>query len=102
MTSVTHDWPSSAQVAQYCSGPVHSCGFCDIQRLQALSPLVSPTVDDVCVAAPENAAQICPLCSERSIGIDGICPTCWLTLAKLEEAQQNPINVSVRDVFIEL
>ena len=49
----------------------------------------------------DDQPQPCPLCSERAIGIDGICPTCWLTLAKLEDAHQNVIDVTVRDVFIE-
>ena len=26
----------------------------------------------------------CPLCDERRVGIDGLCPCCWLTLARLE------------------
>ena len=54
------------------------------------------------MASTESMAATCPLCGERPIGIDSICPTCWLTLAKLEEGQPNPISVSVRDVFIEL
>ena len=49
----------------------------------------------------DDQTQPCPLCSERAIGIDGICPTCWLTFAKLEDADQNVIDVTVRDVFID-
>lgn len=49
-----------------------------------------------------DTALLCPLCSERPPGIDGICPACWLTLAKLEDTDQHMTDVSVRDVFIEL
>jgi hypothetical protein len=59
-------------------------------------------VDDVCVASPDDQTPLCPLCSERPTGIDGICPACWLTLATLEDSNQNAIDVSVRDEFIDL
>jgi hypothetical protein len=69
-------------------------------------------VDDVFVASSDDQTSLrppaprppslCPLCSERPTGIDGICPACWLTLAKLEDGNRNVIDVTVRDVFIEL
>ena len=83
------------------TGAVHSCGSRDIQHLHGRSPPVARKVDDVSVPSFDEQTQPCPLCNERAIGIDGICATCWLTLAKLEDTNQNVIDVTVRDVFID-